>query len=74
MDNQQLTAESEIIRFNIERIWGSIAGAAKKTKINRQTLYNIIADGEVTDLAAGRIYKLGIDPKELIRGIPKKEQ
>lgn len=71
MDNQQLTAKPEVIRQNIERLWGTISGASKATGINRQTLYNIIEAGEITDWVTGRIYKLGIEPKELIRIIKK---
>lgn len=65
--NQQLTAKSEIIRGNIERIWGTITEASKAIGFSRTVLYKIIEQGEVTDCVAGRLYKLGVDPKELIR-------
>jgi len=65
--NQKLKARPAVIRKNIERLWGTIAGAERATGFTRQTFYNIIAAGEVTERMVGRLYKLGINPAELIR-------
>jgi hypothetical protein len=69
---QKLTAESAVIEANVLRLFGSFLKAAELTGISRTLIWKMIQDGEITDSAAGKLYKVGIDPAELVRPIEEK--
>jgi len=66
---QELTADPEIIKANFRRLWGTIHEAIRETGLAKQTIYRTIENAEVSDTIAGRLYKMGIDPKELVKNI-----
>lgn len=71
-ENQQFKAPSETLRANILRLWSTFTGAESATGITRMTWYNTIQAEEVSDQVVGRLYKIGIDPAELVRSIEEK--
>jgi tetrahydromethanopterin S-methyltransferase subunit H len=66
---QQLTADPETIRANFIRLWGTMKNAIEITGLAKQAIYNSINNGKITDTIVGRLYKMGIDPRELIKDI-----
>lgn len=62
-----LTAASKVIRRNIMQMFGSIQNASDATGLTRQTWYTAVAEGRISDKVAGRLYRLDIDPKELVK-------
>ncbi len=74
-DNQQVTAsnrliaDGETIRANIVRLFGTISDAEARTGISRPTWYKQISEGEITAQVIGKLYRLDIDPAELIREV-----
>lgn len=66
-ENQTLKADSQVIEANILRLFGNLTTAVEKTGISRTGIWRMIQDGEITDAAAGKLYKSGIDPAELVR-------
>lgn len=64
---RQITADPEIIKANFRRLWGTIHEAIRDTGLAKQTIYRTIENGEVSDTITGRLYKMGIDPQELVK-------
>lgn len=69
---QQFKAEGPVIRENIRRLWGTVDKAIEATGIWKQHWYDCINDGEIKDLVIARLWKLGINPAELVRPIEEK--
>lgn len=66
---KQITATPETIAANFRRIWGTIHEAIRKTGLSKMTIYRSIDNGQLSDTITGRIYKMGIDPRELVRNL-----
>jgi hypothetical protein len=69
---QEFRADGEVIRANIRRLWGTFDKAIEATGIWRQHWYDCINEGEIKDLVIARLWKLGINPAELVRPIEEK--
>jgi len=66
-----LKARSQVIEANFLRVFGSFKDAAKQTGISRTLIWRMIKTGQITDASAGKLYKLGIDPGELVKKLQK---
>jgi len=64
---QPLKADSVIIRSNFLRLFGTLREATVRTGVSRTQIWKMIQAGEISDFAAGRFYKCGIDPGELVK-------
>ncbi len=71
-ENQPLRADGRVIEANIRRIFGTFKAATKKTGISRTGIWLMIQNGEISDASAGKLYKVGVDPAELVRPIEEK--
>ena len=60
-------AEPTVIRANIWRIFGGVDGAYEATGISKSQWFVMAAKGEISEFAIGRLWRLGLDPKELVR-------
>lgn len=72
LEKHDYKADSETIKGNIIRLWGTISDAQRTTGISRRTLHTIINDGGLTNPVIGQLVKLGVDPKELVKELDKK--
>lgn len=70
---QELTAPSDTIRANIRRLYGTISNCETETGITRGTLHKAIREGIIHNPMAGHLYKIGVDPKELVKEIETKQ-
>lgn len=64
---QQLRASGKTIKSNICRLWGNIDSAARETGITKPVFYLSINNEEISNYLAGAVYKLGVDPSELVK-------
>lgn len=64
---QPLTATAEVIRANIDRVFGGMATAIEETGISRSQWYKMLEAGTITDQAIGRIYRAGVEPTEMVK-------
>lgn len=69
LEKHDFKADSETIKGNIIRLWGTISAAERTTGISRKTLHTIINDGGLTNPVIGQLVKLGVDPGELIKDL-----
>lgn len=65
----ELTASGQTIRSNIRRLWKTISNAETETGIARGSFHKAIREGVIHDPMAGKLYKLGVDPRELVKTV-----
>jgi len=70
MKKNPLKASPQTIKNNIERLFGTIVNAYAETGITRPCWYRSIRLGEISDGIAGRLFKIGINPGELVKKTP----